>query len=222
MTASAVQPAENAAAAAARYRGEELRAAEEQREERQKARVAELRQRFIDGPVLVLPSTGGGSFDARGATPIPGSGMVYFSNYRVKGKWGSLAPVGSAAHRQDVDMDGQLPAELHSHNCVLQRRLPCLRRTHVGTSALTATGKFVARTRPRSWTRFGTTPAKCTKWILFLLISSETSGPPFETSLGRHQGTATGGRHGSAAHPRRRVFAAKPSPSQSLQARPNN
>jgi hypothetical protein len=96
----------------------ELRAAEEKREERHTARVAELRQRFIDGPVLVLPSTGGGSFDARGATPIPGSGTVYFSNYRVKGEWGSL----DAANGVLVSSDGgtrRVPAPVRINDTTL-------------------------------------------------------------------------------------------------------
>src|SRR5437773_2567996 len=89
-TASGSQPAENAAAAAVQYGGSELRAAEEKRDEQRKALVRELRERFVEGPVLLLPSGGGGTFDARGATPIPGNGMVYFSSYTVKGEWGSL------------------------------------------------------------------------------------------------------------------------------------
>jgi hypothetical protein len=90
MMASRIPPADNAAVEAVRYRGAELRAAEERREQQRKARLAELRHRFVEGPVLVMPSTGGGTFDARGATPIPGSGMVYFSTYRVQGEWGTL------------------------------------------------------------------------------------------------------------------------------------
>jgi hypothetical protein len=88
--ASGIQPADNAAASAARYRGAELRAAEDARDEQRKARIAELRQRFVDGPVLVLPSGGGATSDARGATAIPGIGTVFFSTYRLKGAWGSL------------------------------------------------------------------------------------------------------------------------------------
>ena len=65
-TASGTQPAENAAAAAAQYGGTELRAAEEKRDEQRKALVRELRERFVEGPVLLLPSGGGGTFDARG------------------------------------------------------------------------------------------------------------------------------------------------------------
>jgi hypothetical protein len=85
-----IHSAEKTEAAAARYGGKELRAAEEQRDARRKTLVSDLRKRFIDGPVLLLPAGGGGTFDIRGATAIPGSGTVYFSNYRITGEWGSL------------------------------------------------------------------------------------------------------------------------------------
>jgi hypothetical protein len=90
MVALEIQPAENAAVSAERYGGTQLRAAEEKRDEQRKALVGQLRERFVEGPILLLPSGGGGTFDVRGATPVPGSGTVYFSNYRLKGEWGSL------------------------------------------------------------------------------------------------------------------------------------
>jgi hypothetical protein len=63
----------------------------EQRRERQRQeRIAELRRRFVDGPVLLIPGTGSGSFDSRGAVVIPGAGTVYFGAYRSSGGWGSL------------------------------------------------------------------------------------------------------------------------------------
>lgn len=85
--AAGIQPAENAAGAASRYGSAELRAAEEKRDVQRKAHSVELRRRFVDGPVLVLPRGGGATFDTRGATPIPGSGTVYVG-YRVAGEWG--------------------------------------------------------------------------------------------------------------------------------------
>ena len=90
MVALDVKPAKNPTLSAKRYGGRDLRAAEERREVQRRSRVLELRRRFVDGPVLVLPGSGSGSFDARGATPIPGSGTVYFSRYRFTGDWGSL------------------------------------------------------------------------------------------------------------------------------------
>jgi dienelactone hydrolase len=88
--ALAVQPAPDAAGAAARYGGVELRAAEEQRERLRQDRINELRRRFVDGPVLVVPGGGSGMSDSRGATVIPGTGTVYFHAYRASGPWGTL------------------------------------------------------------------------------------------------------------------------------------
>jgi hypothetical protein len=90
MNALAVQPANEAAGAAAAYGGVELRAAEQQREQLRQDRINELRQRFVAGPVLVVPGGGGGYTDSRGATVIPGSGTVYFHAYRISGDWGTL------------------------------------------------------------------------------------------------------------------------------------
>jgi hypothetical protein len=90
MRALGVEPAADAAAAAARYGGAELRAAEEQREHQRQARIAELRRRFIDGPVFVMPGGGSGLSDSRGATVIPGVGTVYFHPFRMSGPWGRL------------------------------------------------------------------------------------------------------------------------------------
>ncbi|MFN2397793.1 MAG: hypothetical protein ABR543_04005 [Gemmatimonadaceae bacterium] len=90
MAALDVTPVANAVEASARYGGAELRAAEQTRAEQRMARLRALRNRFVDGPVLVVPSGGGGTFNAVGATPIPGAGTVYFSQYRQKGEWGTL------------------------------------------------------------------------------------------------------------------------------------
>lgn len=90
MTALNVTPAANAVEASARYGGTELRAAEQTRAEQQVSRLRELRTRFVDGPVLVVPPGGGGTFNAVGATPVPGAGTVYFSRYTQKGAWGTL------------------------------------------------------------------------------------------------------------------------------------
>jgi hypothetical protein len=90
MRALAVQPATDATASAARYGGAEIRASEAQREEERQQRLAELRHRFVDGPVLVIPGGGSGLSDSRGATVIPGIGTVYFGPYRASGSWGTL------------------------------------------------------------------------------------------------------------------------------------
>jgi hypothetical protein len=90
MNALSVQPVSDVSVSAARYGGAELRAAEEDRAQQRLQRVAELRRRFVDGPVLLIPGGGGGSFDSRGAVVIPGSGTVYFGASRTSGDWGTL------------------------------------------------------------------------------------------------------------------------------------
>jgi hypothetical protein len=88
-TAARVAPAASAEAAAKRYGGDELRAAEVKRDLAQKARVAELRRKFVEGPVLILPPPRNASFSTGGMTPIPGEGTVY-PTYRTSPEWGSL------------------------------------------------------------------------------------------------------------------------------------
>jgi len=90
MRALGVQPAADAAAAAARYGGADLRATEERRDAQRQARIAELRRRFMDGPVFVMPGGGSGYSDSHGATVIPDIGTVYFGDYRQKGEWGTI------------------------------------------------------------------------------------------------------------------------------------
>jgi hypothetical protein len=90
MRALAIQPVADAAAAAERYRGVQLRAAEEQREQQRRARIAALRRQFVDGPVLVMPGGGGGLSNSLGAIVIPDVGTIYFGAYRMKGEWGTL------------------------------------------------------------------------------------------------------------------------------------
>jgi hypothetical protein len=90
MAALDVKPVANAVEASARYGGKELRVAEQTRDERRRAVVRELQKRFVDGPVLLVPAGGSGTFNAVGATPIPGVGTVYVLPYRQKGQWGTL------------------------------------------------------------------------------------------------------------------------------------
>jgi hypothetical protein len=91
MGALAIQPAADATAAALRYGGATIRAAEQQREQQRQERLAELRRRFVDGPVLRIPGGGRGMSDSRGAVVIPGVGTVYFGPFRASGAWGTLA-----------------------------------------------------------------------------------------------------------------------------------
>jgi hypothetical protein len=90
MRALDLQPVADTAAAALRYGAAELRAAEEERERQRQERIAELRKRFVDGPVLVMPGGGSGFSDSRGAVVIPDIGTVYFHAYRMTGPWGAL------------------------------------------------------------------------------------------------------------------------------------
>jgi len=78
------------AVAAARYDGATLRTAEEARDRAQQVRVAELRGRFVDGPVLTMPAVGSGTSDTTGSVGIPGVGTVFFRNFTLSGRWGRL------------------------------------------------------------------------------------------------------------------------------------
>lgn len=89
MAAAGIEPAEDAPSAARRYGGAALLVAEAQREAERQARVAALRRRFVDGPVLALPRGRGASFITTGLTPVPGAGTIYPS-YRVTGVWGRI------------------------------------------------------------------------------------------------------------------------------------
>ncbi len=92
MLASAINrpPVPEPAVAAARYDAAALRAAEERRDLVHRARVDELRQQFVDGPVLTLPAAGSGTSDTRGSVVIPGAGTVYFHNFTRTAPWGRL------------------------------------------------------------------------------------------------------------------------------------
>jgi hypothetical protein len=90
MRALAVQPATDATASANRYGGAEVRASEAIREQERQERLAELRQRFVDGPVLRIPGGGSGMSNSLGAIVIPDIGTVYFGPFRASGDWGTL------------------------------------------------------------------------------------------------------------------------------------
>jgi hypothetical protein len=90
MRALAIRPATDLDAAVARYGGAEIRAAEDRRAQQRQARVAELRRRFVDGPVLLMPGGGSGFSDSHGALVIPDVGTIWFGEYHQKGPWGAL------------------------------------------------------------------------------------------------------------------------------------
>ena len=89
MSAAHLQPASDVDSAAAKYGSREVRTAEETREAERQARVAELRRRFVDGPVLVVPNGRSSAFATAGMTPIPGVGTVYPA-FRTSADWGRL------------------------------------------------------------------------------------------------------------------------------------
>src|SRR5262245_23313048 len=83
-------PTTDVAVAAARYDGTTLRTAEEARDRARQVRVAELRKRFVDGPVLTMPAGGSGTSDSTDAVGIPGAGTVFFRNFTLSAQWGRL------------------------------------------------------------------------------------------------------------------------------------
>ncbi len=84
-----IRPPKDVEATAESYGGPEIRGREARRDVEQKARVAELRRRFVDGPVLILPPGRNFSFSSIGITPIPGEGTIYPS-FRIAAAWGTL------------------------------------------------------------------------------------------------------------------------------------
>jgi hypothetical protein len=100
--AAGVTAAPDAVAAAARYDGAQVRAAEEQRDREQQAVIAELRRRYVDGPVLIVPRAGRGSSNNMGATVIPGAGTV-FRAMANKGAWGFFDAQGGALVSADEE-----------------------------------------------------------------------------------------------------------------------
>jgi hypothetical protein len=96
MLASAIsRPAPtDVAVAAARYDAATLRTAEEARDRAQQVRVAELRRRFVDGPVLTMPAQGSGTSNTTGSVGIEGVGTVLFGNFTLIAQWGRLIADG--------------------------------------------------------------------------------------------------------------------------------
>jgi hypothetical protein len=102
LLASAINrpPTADLAVAAARYDGATLRAAEETRDRTQQVRVAELRRRFVDGPVLTMPAAGSGTSDSTDSVGIPGAGTV-FRNLTLSAQWGRLTVNGGVLRSAD-------------------------------------------------------------------------------------------------------------------------
>jgi hypothetical protein len=66
---------------------------EEKLEAERQIRITELRRRFVEGPVLIVPRGRNAAITTSGSTPIPGAGTV-FVEYRTTGDWGSLESKG--------------------------------------------------------------------------------------------------------------------------------
>jgi hypothetical protein len=81
LLASAINrpPAADVGVAASRYDGATLRKVEEARDRARQTRIAELRQRFVDGPVLTMPAAGSRTSDSTGAAGIPGPAPCIFA-----------------------------------------------------------------------------------------------------------------------------------------------
>jgi hypothetical protein len=138
MAALDVTPVANAVEASARYGGAELRVAEQTRAEQRMALMRQLRNRFVDGPVLVVPSGGGGTFNAVGATPIPGAGTVYVLPYRQRGQWGTLDATNGVLVGDDGTRRLPGPVRIDGSNV-----------TGEGWTVTVATG-WIVRSGPRS------------------------------------------------------------------------
>jgi hypothetical protein len=100
-SATTVPPTRDAGVAAARYDGATLRTTEEARDRAQQVRVAELRRRFVDGPVLTMPAVGSGTSDTTGSVGIPGAGTVFFRNFTLSAQWGRLNADGGVLRAAD-------------------------------------------------------------------------------------------------------------------------
>lgn len=80
----------DADARAVKYGRAEVRVAEDQRAEKKRALIAELRAKFVDGPTLSVPVGGGNmTFDPYGLQPLDELGTVYRS-ITISGPWGKL------------------------------------------------------------------------------------------------------------------------------------
>ena len=101
-------PEDLKAAAMARsqaYGGKELAASEEARAAKKEKESAELKKRFLDGPVLNLPLTEAFSysFDPTGQVPLEGVGTVY-PYLRISAAWGILEATQGGLMLKKEDM----------------------------------------------------------------------------------------------------------------------
>lgn len=79
------------------YQGDDLRAAEQERERERQSRLKAYRARLVEGPVLILPLTQrmSFSFDPNNLLPLDNTGTIY-PTLRVADVWGVLEVDGGA------------------------------------------------------------------------------------------------------------------------------
>lgn len=94
--AAHLQPAPDVQIAAGRYDGVALMAAEDKRETDRLARIAAIRKRFVEGPVLIFPNANFNiGFDPNSLVPVPEVG-TYYPTMRVSADWGVLEVTNGA------------------------------------------------------------------------------------------------------------------------------
>ena len=107
--AARITPAGDTGAIAARYGGPELRISEERRDAERKERLADLRHRFVDGPIVVLPAPKSSAFTTNGMFPIPGVGTMY-PNFHASGDWGAVEATALVVSTDGKTLILQAPA----------------------------------------------------------------------------------------------------------------
>ena len=107
--AAKITSAGDISAIAARYGGPELRISEERRDADREDKLADLRKRFVDGPVVVVPAAKSSAFMTNGMFPIPGVGTLY-PNFRASGDWGAVEATALVVSEDRKTLILQAPA----------------------------------------------------------------------------------------------------------------
>jgi hypothetical protein len=112
-TAAGVTPPEpdraDLAGRARRYDGDQLRAKEEERDRQRQQKIAAIKARFVDGPVLTIPlEKMQVSFDPNATQPVDGLGSVYMGA-RIIDAFGTLTAPQGVLIRGDF-MQATVPA----------------------------------------------------------------------------------------------------------------
>ena len=137
-TALKIQPTPDTMVAAVRYDASALRLAEERRDAEQQSRIADLKRRFVDSPVLIMPRARSVALNGS-RTSVPGVGMVFFGGYRTTTDWGRLESTDAILESSDGETL-RLPAPVRTDGAMLSGN---------GWTITLATG-WVTRPGPRS------------------------------------------------------------------------